>query len=35
MNKAVNLRAQFARFSDSWSPKVVAQLNGQLVKLVT
>jgi mannose-6-phosphate isomerase-like protein (cupin superfamily) len=34
MNKAVNLQEQFARFSDTWSPKIVATLNGQHVKLV-
>lgn len=30
----VNLSEKFARFSDHWSPKVVAELNGQAVKLV-
>ena len=30
----VNLGEKFARFSDHWSPKVVAELNGQEVKLV-
>ena len=30
----VNLAEKFARFADHWSPKVVADLNGQLVKLV-
>lgn len=30
----VNLQDKFARFSDHWSPKVVAELNGQAVKLV-
>ena len=33
MNK-VNLAEKFARFADYWSPKVVGELNGQLVKLV-
>ena len=30
----VSLAEKFARFSDLWSPKVVGELNGQLVKLV-
>ena len=30
----VNLAAKFALFSDRWSPKVVGELNGQMVKLV-
>ena len=30
----VNLSEKFARFSDHWSPKVVAELNAQAVKLV-
>jgi mannose-6-phosphate isomerase-like protein (cupin superfamily) len=29
----VNLRQKLAAFSDHWSPKVVADLNGQQVKL--
>jgi mannose-6-phosphate isomerase-like protein (cupin superfamily) len=30
----VNLREKLARFSDQWSPKIVGELNAQLVKLV-
>lgn len=30
----VNLAAAFARFTDQWSPKIVGELNGQMVKLV-
>ena len=30
----VNLQAKFAKFSERWSPKIVAELNGQYVKLV-
>lgn len=30
----VNLSAGFASFSDHWSPRVAAELNGQQVKLV-
>ena len=30
----INLAEKFARFSDHWSPKIVAALNGQHVKLV-
>lgn len=33
MNK-VNLLNKFAEFQEHWSPKVVAELNGQMVKLV-
>jgi len=30
----VNLAEKFARFSEQWSPKVVGELNDQMVKLV-
>jgi mannose-6-phosphate isomerase-like protein (cupin superfamily) len=30
----VNLTEKFAQFSEHWSPKIVAELNGQAVKLV-
>jgi mannose-6-phosphate isomerase-like protein (cupin superfamily) len=30
----VNLADKFASFTDQWSPKIVGELNGQLVKLV-
>jgi mannose-6-phosphate isomerase-like protein (cupin superfamily) len=30
----VNLGDKLARFSESWKPKIVGELNGQLVKLV-
>jgi mannose-6-phosphate isomerase-like protein (cupin superfamily) len=30
----INLAEMFARFSDHWSPKIIAELNGQQVKLV-
>ncbi|MFL5342998.1 MAG: cupin domain-containing protein [Gemmataceae bacterium] len=30
----VNLRQKFALFTEQWSPKVVGELNGQMVKLV-
>ncbi len=30
----INLAEKFALFSDRWSPKIVAELNGQHVKLV-
>lgn len=30
----INLAEKFSRFSDHWSPKVAAELNGQQVKLV-
>jgi len=30
----VNLAQKFSLFQDHWSPKIVAELNGQMVKLV-
>jgi mannose-6-phosphate isomerase-like protein (cupin superfamily) len=33
MNK-VNLAEKFSLFSDHWSPKIVGELNGQMIKLV-
>jgi mannose-6-phosphate isomerase-like protein (cupin superfamily) len=30
----INLAQKFSRFEEHWSPKIVAELNGQLVKLV-
>src|SRR4051812_10058506 len=33
MNK-INLAEKFSRFTAHWSPKIVAELNGQQVKLV-
>jgi mannose-6-phosphate isomerase-like protein (cupin superfamily) len=32
--KRVDIAESFARFRDPWSPKVVGELNGQMVKLV-
>ena len=32
--KKINLAEKFARFSEHWSPKIIAGLNGQHVKLV-
>ena len=34
MVRVVNVEACFARFDDTFSPKIVAELNGQHVKLV-
>lgn len=34
MIKVVNIENCFSRFSDTFSPKIVAELNGQHVKLV-
>ena len=31
--KKINLTEKFAMFKDHWSPKIVAELNGQQVKL--
>ena len=31
---AVNLEKTLSKFSEHWSPKIVGELNGQLVKLV-
>jgi mannose-6-phosphate isomerase-like protein (cupin superfamily) len=30
----VNLAEKFSRFTEQWSPKIVGELNGQMVKLV-
>src|ERR1700760_4584843 len=30
----INVAEKFARFSEQWQPKIVAELNGQEVKLV-
>jgi mannose-6-phosphate isomerase-like protein (cupin superfamily) len=32
--RVVNLAARLATFSERWSPKVVGELNGQMVKVV-
>ncbi len=34
MAQAVNVEAYFAKFEDTFSPKIVGELNGQHVKLV-
>lgn len=34
MNKVINIDACFQRFSDTFSPKIIAELNGQHIKLV-
>ena len=34
MNDKVNLAAKLASFEETWSPKVVGELNGQYVKVV-
>jgi mannose-6-phosphate isomerase-like protein (cupin superfamily) len=34
MTHKINLAEKFAQFSDHWSPKIVAELNGQHAKLV-
>jgi mannose-6-phosphate isomerase-like protein (cupin superfamily) len=31
--KVINIKSKFDQFSDQWSPKVIADLNGQHVKL--
>src|SRR5580765_7394372 len=32
--KRVDITESFARFKEQWSPKIVGELNGQMVKLV-
>jgi mannose-6-phosphate isomerase-like protein (cupin superfamily) len=32
--KKINLAEKFSLFSDHWNPRIVGELNGQLVKLV-
>ncbi|HHE74502.1 MAG TPA: cupin domain-containing protein [Desulfobacteraceae bacterium] len=34
MSKAINIEACFEKFTDTFSPKIVGELNGQHVKLV-
>ena len=34
MPEKISLAAKFAQFSDQWAPRIVAELNGQQVKLV-
>jgi mannose-6-phosphate isomerase-like protein (cupin superfamily) len=34
MEKVINIEKCFERFSDTFSPKIVAELNGQIVMLV-
>ncbi len=34
MPNKVNLAEKFAQFDEAWSPKIVAELNGQSVKVV-
>ncbi len=34
MPDKVNLAEKFSKFSEQWSPKIVGELNGQMVKLV-
>jgi len=31
--KVINIKSKFSQFTDHWSPKVIAYLNGQQVKL--
>tara|TARA_R110002124_G_C8909786_1_gene510484 strand:- start:273 stop:647 length:375 start_codon:yes stop_codon:yes gene_type:complete len=32
-NKSINLLQKFSQFNDQWSPKIIAESNGQLIKL--
>jgi mannose-6-phosphate isomerase-like protein (cupin superfamily) len=34
MNTKINLAQKFSLFADYWNPRIVGELNGQLVKLV-
>jgi mannose-6-phosphate isomerase-like protein (cupin superfamily) len=34
MNTSINLEHYFAKFTDTWSPKIIGELNGQHVKIV-
>ena len=34
MSKVISIDKSFARFDDTYSPKIIAELNGQLVMLV-
>lgn len=33
MMKSINIQEKFALFSENWTPKIIAELNGQQVKL--
>ena len=33
MNDKINLARQFSGFDETWSPRIVGELNGQLVKI--
>lgn len=33
--QATNILQKFALFNDHWSPKVIAELNGQAIKLAS
>ena len=33
MNESINLLKKFSLFNDQWSPKIIAECNGQLIKL--
>ncbi len=33
MDKSINLKKKFTLFNDQWSPKIIAECNGQLIKL--
>lgn len=33
MNEAINLIQKFGLFNEQWSPRIIAETNGQLVKL--
>ncbi len=33
MNNSINLLKKFSQFNDQWSPKIIAECNGQLIKL--
>ena len=32
-NKPVSIQQKFSLFNDQWSPKIIAESNGQLIKL--
>lgn len=34
MNKVINIKQSFRQFSDTFSPKIIGELNGQHVKVV-
>lgn len=33
MDKLVNIKEKFSKFQDYWSPRIIGELNGQMIKI--